>query len=228
MTTEWLQVADAEAIASRAAAIILQAAQAAIAAHGEFRIVLAGGSTPTQVYRRLASAEADWSRWQVYFGDERCLPSDDPERNSRMATRTWLSHVDIPADNIHIIPAERGAVTAAHEYAVIVTAAMPFDLVLLGMGEDGHTASLFPGDQHSANESVHAVNGAPKPPSARVSLSRASLGNSQQVLVLVSGASKHHALQRWRAGAPLPIASITALQRLVVLYDTAAAGQSTD
>mgnify|MGYP001813886927 FL=1 len=228
MTTEWQRLADADQIASRASAIILRAAQKAIAAHGQFRIVLAGGSTPTQVYRQLARAETDWSRWQVYFGDERCLPADNAERNSRMATHAWLSHVDIPQDNIHTIHAELGAVRAAHEYATIIDAALPFDLVLLGMGEDGHTASLFPGDQHSANESVHAVSNAPKPPPERVSLSRASLSNSQQVLVLVSGASKHDALQRWRAGNTLPIATITALRRLVVLYDDQAAGQSSE
>ncbi len=226
MTTEWQCLADADAIASRASAIILHAAQKAIAAHGQFRIVLAGGSTPTQVYRQLARAETDWSRWQVYFGDERCLPADNAERNSRMATHAWLSHVDIPGNNIHIIPAELGATEAAHAYAAVIEPAQPFDLVLLGMGEDGHTASLFPGDQHSAIESVHAVTNAPKPPPERVSLSRASLSNSQQVLVLVSGASKQNALQRWRAGTPLPIATITARQRLVVLYDDAAAGQS--
>ena len=228
MTTEWQCLADADASASRATTIILQTAQKAIAAHGQFRIVLAGGSTPTQVYQQLATAQADWSSWQIYFGDERCLPADATGRNSVMATRVWLSHVDIPQDNIHTIHAELGAARAAHEYATIIDAALPFDLVLLGMGEDGHTASLCPGDQHSANESVHAVSNAPKPPPERVSLSRASLSNSQQVLVLVSGASKHDALQRWRAGNTLPIATITALRRLVVLYDDQAAGQSSE
>ena len=226
MTTEWQRLADADQIASRASAIILRAAQKAIAAHGQFRIVLAGGSTPTQVYRQLARAETDWSRWQIYFGDERCLPADNAERNSRMATHAWLSHVDIPGNNIHIIPAELGATTAAHKYAAIIEPALPFDLVLLGMGEDGHTASLFPGHQHPQDEAVHAVFDAPKPPPERVSLSRASLSNSQQVLVLISGTANHEALARWRAGYPLPIATITAEQRLVVLYDDAAAGQS--
>ena len=225
MTTDWQRLADADQIASRASAMILQAAQAAIAAHGQFRIVLAGGSTPAQVYQQLATAETDWPRWQVYFGDERCLPADNEARNSLMATRTWLSHVDIPKDNIHMMPAELGATAAAHEYAAIIEPALPFDLVLLGMGEDGHTASLFPGHQHPQDEAVHAVFDAPKPPPERVSLSRASLSNSQQVLVLISGTAKHDALARWRAGYPLPIATITALQRLVVLYDDAAAGQ---
>jgi 6-phosphogluconolactonase len=92
-------------------------------------------------------------------------------------------------------------------------------MVLLGMGEDGHTASLFPGHVHPAGEPVHAVSDAPKPPSARVSLSREALSDSREVLILITGAGKRAAVQRWRAGEDLPIAHITARHHLRVLID---------
>jgi 6-phosphogluconolactonase len=223
--TNWLCPGDAEAVATHAAAFILQAARDAIDEHGSFRLVLAGGTTPQRVYRLLAQASADWSHWQIYYGDERCLPADDAERNSHMADIAWLGKVEIPLQNIYPIPAELGAETAATQYSKIINAARPFDLVLLGMGEDGHTASLFPGQQHQQNEPVHAVHDAPKPPPDRVSLSRDSLSDSREVMILITGAGKRTALAQWRAGEQLPIATITARQRVIILTDTAATAQ---
>ena len=200
----------------------MQTATAAIQEHGSFRLVLAGGTTPQQVYRLLAQAPADWPHWHIYYGDERCLPADDAERNSHMANTAWLNAVEIPQHNIHPIPAELGAAAAAAQYAKIIEQARPFDLVLLGMGEDGHTASLFPGQQHPQNQPVHAVHNAPKPPADRVSLSRDSLSDSHEVLILITGAGKRAALAQWQAGEQLPIATISARQRVIVLTDTAA------
>ena len=221
--TNWLCPGDAVAVATQAATLILQQAAAAIGRHGEFRLVLAGGGTPQQVYQLLSQAAADWTRWQIYFGDERCLPADHVERNSHMATTSWLNHVAIPAENIHPIPAELGAEIAAERYATVIGKARPFDLVLLGIGEDGHTASLFPGQRHPEAEAVHAIHAAPKPPADRVSLSRTSLSDSHDVLVLVTGAGKRTAVQHWQSGQDLPIAGITAHHRLTVLLDTGAA-----
>ena len=219
----WQILADADAVATQATGFILQAAANAIDEHGIFQLVLAGGRTPGKVYQHLANAQADWKNWQLYFGDERCLPADHPDRNSRMAANAWLDHGAVPADHIHPVPAELGAEAAAKRYATVIDCARPFDLVLLGMGEDGHTASLFPGQPHPDTESVHAVHHAPKPPPNRVSLSRASLSDSRDVLVLITGNSKRAALQQWQSGEALPIAGITALQRITVLLDEAAA-----
>jgi len=221
--TNWVYPGDAAAVATTAATLILQHAAAAIRQHGEFRLVLAGGRTPQQVYQLFSQTAEDWTRWQIYFGDERCLPAGDADRNSYMAMTSWLNHVAIPAENIHPIPAELGAGIAAERYATVIENVRPFDLVLLGIGEDGHTASLFPGQHHAEDETVHAIHDAPKPPPDRVSLSRASLSDSHDVLVLVSGASKRTAVQRWQSGEDLPIAGITAHHRLTVLLDTAAA-----
>ena len=220
---DWQCLTDADAIATRATELILQAAASAVHKRGVFKLVLAGGRTPEKVYRHLAKAQADWNHWQLYFGDERCLPSDHPDRNSQMAARSWLVQGQVPADHIHPIPAELGPATAAQQYAGLVSQAQPFDTVMLGIGEDGHTASLFPGQSFPSDESVHAVHGAPKPPAERVSLSAAALSDSRDVLVLVTGRGKRKAVRQWQQGADLPIARITARQRVTVLLDAAAA-----
>jgi len=219
----WQCLTDADAVAARATDLILQAAANAINERGVFHLVLAGGRTPKKVYQRLANAQADWKNWQLYFGDERCLPADHPERNSRMAATAWLDQGAVPEENIHPIQAELGAEAAAAHYATVIDRACPFDLVLLGMGEDGHTASLFPGQHHPDSESVHAVHHAPKPPPDRVSLSRARLSDSRDVLVLITGTGKRAAVQQWQAGEALPIAGITARHRITALLDKAAA-----
>lgn len=220
--TRWHVMPDSVALTRAVTRHILATAARAIAGHGEFRVVLAGGSTPAAVYRQLADAATDWSRWQIYFGDERCLPADHPERNSVMARRSWLDRVPVPAGNVHAIPAENGAAAAARAYAPLVAAALPFDLVLLGMGEDGHTASLFPGHVHAPGELVHAVQGAPKPPPERVSLGVTALNSAAAVLVLVSGTGKHAAVQGWKHGERLPVTDVQGQDGVDVYLDAGA------
>jgi 6-phosphogluconolactonase len=217
-----------DSLASAVGLRITEGAQQAITERGAFRIVLAGGATPVTMYRKLCNADTDWSRWQVYFGDERCLPANHPERNSVMAADSLLGRVPIPPDNIHVIPAELGAVDAAHSYHAVINAARPFDMVILGMGEDGHTASLFPGQQHDRAAMVHAVHGAPKPPADRVSLSEAALNDSRTVLVLVTGAGKHEAVQRWKRGEDMPVTRIHGQSGVDVYLDSAATSGAQD
>jgi 6-phosphogluconolactonase len=204
----WHCLETAEQVAEAAYQEILEAADSAIAERGQFKIVLAGGTTPEKVYRLLAEAQTDWSKWHIYYGDERCLPKDHTDRNSVMATQVLLDKVAISHAQIFTIPAELGPEQAAAQYQETVKAALPFDLVLLGMGEDGHTASLFPGHQHPEDELAHAVYNSPKPPPERVSISAKALGNAQQVIFLVTGTNKHEAVKLWRSGADLPIATI--------------------
>ncbi len=222
--SQWHLFDDAPAVAREAARRILAAVDKAISLQGKFSIVLAGGSTPEATYRLLVDADTDWSKWHIYFGDERCLPMDDAERNSVMATSSWLDHVTIPDKNIHPIPAEQGAEAGASAYGLLIADALPFDLVLLGMGEDGHTASLFPGQRHPGSELVHAVHDAPKPPPDRVSLSRKALSDCRELLILVTGAGKKEAVTGWKHGEDLPIASIGAHDTVDILQDKDAAG----
>ncbi len=228
MTDEvsWPVLEDAQAVARETARRILLAADRALAERRSFRIVLAGGNSPAKAYALLAETSADWSRWQIYFGDERCLSPGDPQRNSVLATDAWLRHVPIPESNIHAIPAERGPEAAAEAYQPHVQAALPFDLVLLGMGEDGHTASLFPGHRYPEGTLVVAVHGAPKPPPERVSLSFHALSSAREVLILVTGNSKRDPIERWRAGEELPISRVSGQSGVDVLLDRKAAGIS--
>ena len=206
--SRWHTLETADQVAQASYQHILAAAEHAIADHGTFKLVLAGGSTPEKVYRLLAQAEADWAKWFIYYGDERCLPVDHADRNSLMASQAFLDKVAIPEAQIFTIPAELGPEQAAKAYQHIVASALPFDMVLLGMGEDGHTASLFPGHQHREDELAHAVYNSPKPPPERVSISAKALSSTQQLIFLITGANKQEAVKNWRSGQDLPVAAI--------------------
>jgi 6-phosphogluconolactonase len=217
-------LADADAVADEAARAILTSAARAISARGCFRVVLAGGTTPLAAYRRLAREDARWEDWEVYFGDERCLPIEHAERNSLAAQAALLGRVLIPPGQVHPIPAELGPDAAAAAYTRAIAPAMPFDLVLLGMGEDGHTASLFPGRAFAEDALVIPVRDAPKPPADRVSLTPRALGDCRAMLILVTGTGKREALAAWRQGADLPVARAAEAGRALVLADRDADG----
>ena len=206
-------LADPEEAAGQACRIVIAEAEAAIRERRMFRIVLAGGRTPQRTYQMLAGMVQDWSAWEIFWSDERCLPSDHAGRNSRMAQDAWLSQVAIPAGQIHPIPAELGATLAAAEYAKLVLDRQPFDLLLLGMGED----PIAP---------VIAVHGAPKPPGERVSLNFETLRACRKQLVLITGAEKSPALFAWQHGASLPIAH--AVRNDARLLVDSEAGRSTN
>jgi len=223
---EWLTLADTKAVAQNASEIILQAAQQAIDKRGAFHLLLAGGSTPAQIYRLLAKQVKNGVHWHLYLGDERCLPAEHPGRNSRMIHTTLLSNGQFLEKNIHFIAAENGPEMAAKQYAKCLQSALPddqpFDLVLLGMGEDGHTASLFPGQSHPRQKIVHAVYQAPKPPPERVSVSANRLSNNRQLLFVICGEGKKNALMQWQQGVQLPISTIRSRGITMVTMDEAA------
>lgn len=208
----WHHFADIAELQRAAALYIAEQARAAIAARGEFVFVLAGGQTPLAIYAQLAALDTEWQRWSIYFGDERCVPVGHADRNDGQARLAWLDRVPIPADRVHAIPAELGPRAGAAQYATALAGVGDFDLVLLGIGEDGHTASLFPGDVAAlrADADAVAVDDAPKPPPQRVSLSAARLQRSRAVLFVAAGAGKREALRSWQRGAPIPAAGIVA------------------
>lgn len=224
MIIRWKILEDPKVVAQEACRRMLAAAKQAIATQGYFRVVLAGGKTPLQAYQLLSNTSSQWQHWHVYFGDERCLPENDNERNSTMVTQALLKHVPIPANQIHTIPAHLGATEAAHQYTPMIAEAVPFDLVLLGVGEDGHTASLFPDHQYPEGAWVHAVFDAPKPPPERVSLSVEALCDSHAILALVTGLNKQEVVKKWRLGEPLPITQIRSKVGVDVLIDHDAHG----
>ena len=198
---------------------VLSLAAKAIKQNGSFSIVLAGGTTPKSVYELLRNADTDWSKWHVYYNDDRCLPADHPDRNSLMAAEVWLNHVSIPANQIYPIPTELGPKPAAEAYREILsTLGNDFDLVLLGLGEDGHTASLFPGQTWDDSLDAFAVYEAPKPPPERVSISASRLSRAKEVIFLVTGAGKQEAVDNWRNGAAIPASLITPDNGVDVYY----------
>ncbi|WGZ95985.1 MAG: 6-phosphogluconolactonase [Candidatus Thiothrix putei] len=206
---------DAEAVAQRACELLTAAAQDAIRERGVFRLVLAGGGTPQRAYDLLAKTAQDWDKWEIFWGDERCLPVEHLERNSRMS---------LPTQRRFPIPAELGAEAAAAAYAQTISNKLPFDVVLLGMGEDGHTASLFPGFVDDPAVLTQTVFDAPKPPPERVSLSVAALQACRQQLVLVTGAGKIEVLVQWRNSKLLPIVQVVR-DNACLLVDAAAYGE---
>jgi 6-phosphogluconolactonase len=168
-------------------------------ADGARTLVLAGGTTPRRCYELLTRFEVEWGRVTILFGDERCVRPDHPDSNYRMAREAMLDRV-APA-TVHRIPAELGPDEAAGLYSHVVSALAPLDIVLLGVGEDGHTASLFPG--HPA---VHAkgwaigIRDSPKPPPQRVTLTLSTLSGARRVIFLATGAGKAEAVAKAKRG----------------------------
>jgi 6-phosphogluconolactonase len=185
---------DPAALALAAAERIAAAAADAIGARGRFRLVLAGGETPRQTYEVLATAElagrVDWPRVELFWGDERCVPPDDARSNYRMARETLLDRVPVAPDNVHRIHGEDEPARAALAYERQLAGVVP-DLVLLGLGRDGHTASLFPG--HAAvRERVRTVLAeyVREVGAWRVTMTPPMLNAGRAVVFLVSGSDK--------------------------------------
>lgn len=220
----WCLFDEAENLAQQAVKLILEAAEQAITQRGAFHLVTAGGSTPNRCYELLREQQHQaWSKWFIYMGDERVLPLDDPERNSSALNQAWLSFVPIPDQNIKSIPTELGTERAVQLYSQTLEKVDQFDLVMLGMGEDGHTASLFPGHNNlDVTADVIGLYNSPKPPSERVSLSYQRLANTRSMLKLISGSSKHAAVKAWLNHQALPINQLSANQQTWVYIDKAA------
>ena len=183
-------------------------------------VALSGGETPRATYGRLASEKYDWGAVDVFFSDERCVPPDHPNSNFRMADEALLSKVSARVHRMH------GETCDAPGYEVelraVFGADLPdFDLLFLGLGADGHTASLFPGDA-ALDESRRLVVKVARPDHPRLTLTLPVLSAAKLVVFLVSGAGKREALRRGLAGEDLPAAWVAA-RRVVVVADSAAA-----
>jgi len=231
---------DLAALTQAAADFWLEQAEQAIALRGAFHVALTGGATPQPLYRLLASPERanriDWSAVHIYIGDERYVPHDHPDSNYGMAMDCLLQHINIPAENLHPVPtddaqAEQAAARYAAELAQQVptnAAALPqFDLIMLGMGDDGHTASLFPDTDilQEQNKTVAAVY-VDKLASWRVSMTYPCLNQARQIMVLISGDKKAGILahiMKEGSEAIYPIQGVKPLGEMHWFVDQAAA-----
>lgn len=205
---------------------------------GRFAIALSGGSTPKPLYALLATPDVarriPWDRVHVFFGDERFVPADHPDNNARMARETLLDHVPIPAANVHAMPTlgEPEAAAAAYQRtleayygASTLDPARPlFDVNLLGMGDDGHTASLFPGAPQLNETSAWVVAVRNQKPETRITLTYPALASARTVLFLVEGAGKQAVVARVLQGdAALPAARVRSDGDLIWFLDRSAA-----
>ncbi len=210
-------VADAEALARAAAEHFVEAIQAAVAARGRATVALSGGSTPKRMGELLATdtfrPEVAWDRVEIFWGDERWVPESSPESNAGVARRTFLDHVPIPAQQVHPFPTEAAtpeAAAAAYEATLrqvfAQTTGVPvFDLVLLGMGDDGHTASLFPNTQAlDRTDALAVANPVPQLNTNRLTLTYPVLNAAREVLFLVGGAGKAETLAAVLEGPDQP------------------------
>jgi 6-phosphogluconolactonase len=191
---------DLEALSRAAASLLVEHANLAVAARGRFCVALSGGSTPRRTYELLAAqpfkGQAPWHRMHIFWGDERCVPLDDPRSNARMAKEAWLDHVPIPESQIHPMqcagaPAEAARHYEAHLRQFFGGRPSSLDLVLLGLGDNGHTASLFPGtpvlqeierwvaEVYVAEQDLY-----------RVTLTAPFINQAAQVIFLVAGEAK--------------------------------------
>lgn len=211
MSGSLVVVPDAHALARRAAEWLVGRTRAAVAARGGCSVALAGGATPRATYEVLATSAlagaVPWGAIDWYFGDERGVPSDDPESNYRLAAETLFAGRPEALARARRMPADGAdAVAAAREYARLLPE--PLDVVVLGMGEDGHTASLFPGSPalDERVERVLPVDGA-KPPRRRMTVTPPAIETARDVLVLVSGAGKAQTLARALEG-PLDVRAL--------------------
>jgi 6-phosphogluconolactonase len=235
--------ADAPALARAAVARVIAAARGAIAARGRFSMALSGGSTPRAVYSLLAATCVDtlpWDRVHLFYGDERHVPPDDPNSNHRMVRETLLTAPGI-RDRVHVhrIEAELPAAQAADRYEAEIREHFApaqgeqpaFDLILLGMGTDGHTASLFPGTKALA-ERVRTVvaNDVPQLSTQRITLTFPAIARARSVIFLTAGADKAPMLRRILNGdpeeTPLPCQQVRLAKGVPVWLTDAAAAAS--
>ena len=228
---------DAEALARRAASWLAE--QAANAPNPHFTVALSGGSTPKRLYEILAADYANsfpWKRTHLFFGDERFVPASHDDSNQRMARAALIDHVDLPPENFHPMPTDGDPHDAARRYQdelaghyrndVIQISPPIFDVVLLGLGENGHTASLFPGTDVLDNVLDWVAPCVPNDaPHTRLTLTYPAIASSRAIAFLIAGAGKRPAIARVRANdRSQPASRITSIGRITWFLDQAAAG----
>jgi 6-phosphogluconolactonase len=209
MAEDFSILPDAEAVAQAAADFLSARLIACVKQKQTCHVALPGGTTPARCLQLLSTRALPWHSIHWYLGDERCFPVGHAERNDSMIEQQLWSRIAMPDENRHPIPAELGPELAAEKYSALINCIDRLDIAVLGMGEDGHTASLFPGNPAlDDRRAVVPVYHAPKPPAERVSLGLATFQSAVLRVVMVTGHNKRQALARVRQGDPLPVSRI--------------------
>jgi 6-phosphogluconolactonase len=221
-------------LAERLAARIAEEGRRALASRGRFAVALPGGSVARAFFPRLARASFDWSRADFFWADERAVPVDDPESNYGLARALWLNPAAVPQDRVHRLEAdsadlEGAAVRAAHDLVHALGRPPRLDIVLLGVGADGHVCSLFPGHVLLQEERkwIGVETAAPMPPPRRLTLTLPALAAAELIVVAAFGATKAEAVRAalHDPNSTLPVArALSRARRALVLLDPEAAG----
>jgi 6-phosphogluconolactonase len=226
---------DAESVANRAAAEIARDLEAVRTEHGVAHLALSGGGTPKRTYELLAAEPVQWEAIEVWFVDERCVAPEDAESNYRLASETLLLPAGLPPEHVHRMEGELGPDEGARNYALALREhvaprdrGLPvLDLAVLGIGPDGHIASLFPGAatlDAGEQELCLGVSNSPKPPPERITLTLGVLRVARRCMMVVTGASKADAVSAMLAEPTNHVpASLLRRERLTVIADDAAA-----
>jgi 6-phosphogluconolactonase len=234
MSDELFVYADAEMVAEEAKNLFMRLYSIAIEEKEYFDAFLTGGSTPEKLYKKLATIPIDWTKIRLFIGDDRFVEITDPASNWGMIQKTLLDHIDIPKENLFPIPTPSSGLSleeAAEEYAKCVPDKP--DLLLLGMGEDGHTASLFPGKPAlfvMDRKVTTSPPGVLPPPVNRITLTFPAINSAEFIVVLVTGEKKNEKLRAWRdeigTVETLPVLGLNPIDGLVMVFaDQAAWGE---
>ena len=205
LPADWRCYDDTMKLVGAVADLIEERMQAVLSGNNEFHLVFPGGSSVVPVLQNLAQRPLNWGGVNIYLTDERCVVVGDVERNDRLVEDYLLAYIDPDQINFHKIPAELGPAKGAKLFAEQLERYPVFDLVILGIGEDGHTASLFPQDIDQEETQVVAISDAPKPPVERVSLGYERLLSAKERIVLVMGNEKKAIVGRIRDGEIFPV-----------------------
>lgn len=203
--------------------LIYQSAEKAIRIKGKFHFVLTGGETPKLIYKRLKQLVTNWSAWEFYISDERIGPESEEQLNQLMIRNEFLNHVPVSESQIHFVEGGNDIKSTIISYSQSINNIPDFDLTILGIGEDGHVASLFPGNDiglHPESPDVLPVYNSPKPPAKRVSLSMNRLNKSVKIMIIASGERKRKIVDDFCNGAEIPALHIKGLEETILLYCT--------
>jgi 6-phosphogluconolactonase len=196
-------LSDRSVLIARSLELVLSAYHQAISTSDKFTFVASGGSTPKFLYEKLAQQDLDWTKFHIFWGDERYVPVSDPQSNEGMTRRAWLDHVAIPPENIHYMPTDESdpAIAAQkyenhlQEFFQIQKGEYPkFDLILLGLGDDGHTASLFP-HTNALTENDRLITVGDKDGQPRLTFTANLINQGKEILFLTNSTGKENALK---------------------------------
>lgn len=208
-------------LVDRVVQLIIQSSSEAIKDRGRFLIVLTGGETLNLIYKQLINITTDWSLWEFWVSDERCVPKNDSLSNALMIRQRFLQHIPVNESQVHFMNGEMGAELGSESYKKDIEENMIFDLTLLGIGEDGHIASLFPGNDLGCGPGVPdvlPVLNSPKAPAERISLSMRRLNESDMILIIAIGLHKKNVIANFQIGLEMPALHIHGRQETHLLY----------